>query len=759
MVAATQPPLIAPGTHVDVALPLPLQQAFTYALPSDHGAHPGTRVRVTFGRQKLVGVVLGPTTRGPATRGAAGRAPIRVRTVDAVLDATPLLDSAQLSLARGLSDYYLAPIGECAALLLPPRMADGEEAPEARTQRLVTHVANPPADARLGAKMVAVMAWLEAHHEASAETVRAATGATPDTLKRLAAKGWIRLRDEETHRDPLRGVNLANLGTHAGVSLDLTAEQSHAVETIAESFGTYRGFLLHGVTGSGKTEVYLTLIRRALDRGQGAIVVVPEIALTPQLVARFRTRLGDRIAIQHSGLDPMARHEQWLRIRSGDLPVVVGARSAIFAPVPDPAVIIVDEEHEPSFKQENSPRYHGRDVALVRGHFANIPVVLGSATPSLETWANVGRHKLTRIALTQRATHGERPLPEVSLVDMRERLTADGEGIFSNDLRDALASTIEAGEQALLFVNRRGYASSIQCRACGHTLACDHCSVTYTWHRRRERLVCHYCDARRRLPPTCPACGHHELGEIGFGTEQVESVLMTLLPDARIGRMDRDTTRGHALLRLLTRFRKHELDILVGTQMLAKGHDFPKVTLVGVLLAEQGLAFPDFRASERTFHLLTQISGRAGRGDRPGRVIVQTRQPDHPTIRYAMNHDAIGFLESEQLIRDLRGFPPASHLALFRLQGNDEGHTRLAAERIRAALEQHRPDDGTVIVHPAQPAPIERIQDRFRFQVLCRASQRRGLRAALEGARHVWADARAFPGVQVALDVDPYNFL
>jgi len=743
-------PQLDPGSLVDVALPLPLQQAFTYALPADVGAAAGTRVRVTFGRQKLVGVVLGPTATRPT---------FRVRAVDEVLDPTPVLDAGQLAIARWISEYYFAPIGEAVALQMPPRMVDGEAAPDARTVKMVTFVAAPAADTRLGTKMAAVMTWIEAHREASAETVRAATGATADTLKRLQTRGLVALRDDDTHRDPLAGVNLANLGTHTSQDLALTAEQRAAVDVVIASFGTYHGYLLHGVTGSGKTEVYLTIIREALARGQGAIVLVPEIALTPQLVARFRARLGDRIAIQHSGLDPVARHEQWLRIRAGELPVVVGARSAIYAPVPNLAVVIVDEEHEPSFKQENSPRYHGRDVALVRGHLASIPVILGSATPSMESWANVGRQKLIRLSLSQRATNAERSMPEVTIVDMRSRLTADGEGIFSNDLCDELKKCLEAGEQSLLFVNRRGFASSIQCKACGHTMACDHCSVSYTWHRKKEKLVCHYCDARRRLPPICPACQHQGLGEVGFGTEQVETVLKTLLPNARVGRMDRDTTRGHALLRLLTAFRKHELDILVGTQMLAKGHDFPRVTLVGVLLAEQGLAFPDFRASERTFHLLTQISGRAGRGDRPGRVLVQTRQPEHPTIRFAMKHDAVGFLESEQVIRDLRGFPPSAHLALFRVVGKHADAVQLACERIHAALVGAQPDDGSVIVHPAQPAPIERISDRSRFQVLVRAAARQGLRHVLAGARHVWADARAFPGVQVALDIDPYNFL
>jgi primosomal protein N' (replication factor Y) len=735
---------------VDVALPVPLARPFTYALPAGVEAPAGVRVRVAFGRQRLVGVVLGPAR-------AAVAAGVRVRAVEAVLDAAPTLTGEQLALAQWVADYYYAPVGEAVALLLPPRMADGEAAPETQVAKTVRYLGPPPATARLGSKMAAIVAWLADKGQASLETLRAATGASADSLRRLAAHGVLAVDEVAAHRDPLRGVNLANLGTHTGDALSLNAEQAAAVATIGAAFGSFRGFLLHGVTGSGKTEVYLTLIGQALAAGRGIVLVVPEIALTPQLMARFRSRLGDLVAVQHSGLDPAARHEQWLRIRAGELPVVIGARSAIFAPVPRLGLILVDEEHDPSFKQETSPRYHGRDLALYRGHLAGVPVVLGSATPSIETWANVARGKLTRVALTTRATNADRPMPEVSVLDMRGRVTVDGEGLFSRDLFEGLKACVEAGEQALLFVNRRGYAASLQCRACGTALACDHCSVTYTWHRREGRLVCHYCDAKRRLPAACPSCGHQELAEIGFGTEQVEGVLSQLLPAARLGRMDRDTTRGAALIKLLTRFRRHELDVLVGTQMLAKGHDFPKVTLVGVLLAEQGLAFPDFRSGERTFHLLTQIAGRAGRGERPGRVLLQTRQPDHPVIRFATGHDAIGFLDAEVGLRELRGFPPASALALFRISGRDEAAVAVAAGLVHAALGQHAGDG--VVVHPAQPAPIARIQDRHRFQVLARGRTRGALRRTLDGARHVWDDGKRFPGVQIALDIDPHNFL
>ncbi|HRE89537.1 MAG TPA: primosomal protein N', partial [Myxococcota bacterium] len=663
-----------------------------------------------------------------------------------------------------------APPGEAVSLLLPPRMADGEEAPKERLTRFVRRLGGEPP--RSGVKMREVLAWLEKNGDASADTLRTATGVAYSTLRRMVELGLIAIDESAQNRDPLAGISLASLKTAGGVH-PLTPAQRQAADEVFAAFGTYRGFLLHGVTGSGKTEVYLDLIERALSRNQGSLVLVPEIALTPQLVARFRARLGERVAVQHSGLDPSARHEQWLRIRAGELPVVVGARSALFSPIRELGLVIVDEEHEGSFKQETSPRYHARDLALVLGHLAKCPVVLGSATPSLESWANVAKKKLTKLSLPERA-HQLRPLPGVSVIDMREvrqgnRSAAGGapsdkaqpDSPFSPRLVLALRETLTSGDQALIFLNRRGYASFVQCRTCGKTLDCASCSVTFTWHRRRQRLICHYCDASRPMPPSCPSCRKDDLVELGHGTEQLEDRLSELLPTARIGRMDRDTTRGKSLIKLLARFRKGELDVLIGTQMLAKGHDFPGVTLVGVLSAEHGLAFPDPRAAERTFQLLTQIAGRAGRGDRPGRVLIQTRMPDHYAISRAVEHDVTGFLDTEMALREARGFPPHTHLALFRLSGRDFYQTEALGRALVEALRQTgtpgRAPAGTSIAGP-QPAPIERVKDRFRFQVLVRAAERRDLRRALDLSRAFWS-ARHPGDLQIALDVDPHSFL
>ncbi len=736
---------------VEVALPVPLATFFTYRLPAGQDAPAGTRVRVQLGSRKLVGVVFGAAD-------AAQGARHKTREIEQILDPEPLLGETELALARWLADYWFAPPGEAIAMLLPPRMVEGADSPPPRSTLHVALVEPAPASKLHGAKMAAVLSWLGVHKAASADTLRAATGASLDTVRRLADRGFVTIAEERRFRDPLGGAEIAALRTAGATIHPLTPAQTVAVAAIDAAMGRYQGFLLHGVTGSGKTEVYLAAIESALARGEGTIVLVPEIALTPQLVSRFRSRLGDKVAVQHSGLDPVARHEQWLRIRAGELPVVVGARSALFSPMPALGLIVVDEEHEPSFKQETSPRYHARDLALVRGHLAGVPVVLGSATPSLESWANVERGKLVRLDLPERA-HMDRPLPAVELVDLREAPMADRHRLFSKRLIECLHETISQGEQAILFLNRRGYASSIQCGACGEPLACSACSVAYTWHLRKRRLVCHYCDETRNLPSTCPKCHAPELAEVGAGTEHVEDTLAMLLPNARIDRMDKDTTRGKALIKLLGRFRKRELDVLIGTQMVAKGHDFPGVTLVGVLNAEQGLAFPDFRASERTFQLLTQIAGRAGRGDRAGRVIMQTHLPQHYAIAHAQQHDVIGFLEVEATLRRARGFPPSSHLALFRITGPALPAVIQVAESLAAALTQAIVElrlDAEALA--PLPAPIERIKDRWRYQLLVKSPTRKALRQALEATRQKW-ETRLSAGLQIALDVDPIQFL
>ncbi len=552
-----------------------------------------------FGARKLVGVVFGAADAAQAARH-------KTREVDEILDPEPLLGEPELALARWLADYWFAPPGEAIALLLPPRMADGADSPPPR-QTLNVRIVEQDASAGdavkaapKGQKMVAVMSWLGQHRQASADTLRQATGASLETLRRLAERGLIEITEERRFRDPLAGAELAALRTPGALVHPLTPAQIAAVTAVTEALGRHQGFLLYGVTGSGKTEVYLALIEAALARGEGAIVLVPEIALTPQLVARFRARFGDRIAALHSGLDPDARHEQWLRIRAGELPVVVGARSALFSPMPSLGLVVVDEEHEPSFKQDTAPRYHARDLALVRGHLAGVPGGAGLRHAEPRELAELSPRQ-ARAPELERAPSRARDAARCrrsSLIDMREISPTRTSRSSRCPLFEAIRENLARDEQTILFLNRRGFAAFALCRACGQSLSCPACSVTLTWHRGRGRLICHWCDHVAARPAVCPnpECGDDALQEVGFGTERVEGVLRELLPEARVARMDRDTTRGKALNRLLDRFRDRDIDVLVGTQMVAKGHDFPGVTLVGVLLAETGLALPDLRA-------------------------------------------------------------------------------------------------------------------------------------------------------------------
>jgi primosomal protein N' (replication factor Y) len=739
------------------AVPVPVHRLFTYAVDDAVAVGPGHRVRVRFGPQRKVGVVV----RGPLDAPPAGLDPARVRPVEEVLDAAPVVGGDLLALAGWLADYYYAAPGEAYLLPLPPGMGGGRSGRvrelATRTEHVARFVAAPAPGKAIGARMDQALSWLSTVAEATSAEVREATGADLQVLRRLAERGLVALAIRDVPRDPFAALRVT-----PDTPPPLTPEQVTAVATVAAALGTFQGFLLHGVTGSGKTEVYLQLIAEVLARGQGALVLVPEIALTPQLVARFRARLGERIAVQHSRLDPAARHEQWLRIASGELSVVIGARSALFAPIADLGLIVVDEEHESSFKQDTAPRYNARDLALVRGRLVGAPVLLGSATPALESWANVSRGKLTRVPMTSRVQ--ERPLPAVELVDMRTAAPADEERLFSAPLMEAVHANLARGEQTILFLNRRGFAAFVMCRSCGETATCPSCDVSFTWHRARRRLVCHYCDNAVPLPPVCPSCQDDAMQEIGFGTERVLAVLADALPaSARVARMDRDTTRGSALTTLLDSFRRRELDILVGTQMVAKGHDFPDVTLVGVLLAEQSLRLPDFRASERTFQLMTQMAGRAGRADKPGRVMIQTYLPEHYALRYATEHDTVGFLTDELERRRHRAFPPWGHLILVRVDGPRRDQVEATARRVTAMLTAVGASPGAsgpaVLVMGPSPAPIERIKDRFRFQVLVSSAHRGPLRDLLVGATEALDIMKLPSAVSIGIDVDPLNFL
>ena len=542
----------------------------------------------------------------------------------------------------------------------------------------------------------------------------------------------------------------------------LTDEQRVAVDEITAALAApaagepkkpFAAFLLHGVTGSGKTEVYLRVIATALEAGRTALVLVPEISLTPQLAARFRARFGDLVAILHSGLSETARLGEWSRLRRGEARIAVGARSAVFAPLAGLGAIVVDEEHDGSFKQDEGVRYHARDVALVRAQRAGAICVLGSATPSLETSAQAERGAYRKLVLTVRPT--ARPMPTVEIIDLRTYMP-DSEAMLSAPLRQALTETLAAGDQTILFLNRRGFATFVLCRACGHSFRCPHCSVSLTYHRHSDRLSCHYCGFQQRVPNTCPKCNAIETIERkGLGTEKVTEAVAAAFPGARVARLDRDVATGAKIEAVLARVARREVDVLVGTQMVTKGHDFPGVTLVGVLCADSGLNLPDFRASERTFQLLAQVAGRAGRGDKPGRVMIQTYRPEAPAVVAAAAHDYAGFFAAESAERAELGYPPHGRLIAVRVDGAD-GHAVAGVAQQLAVLAEaaaRREPEGQVEVRGPVPAPLERLRNRTRWQIWLRSADRHALRRV---ARNLLT-AEIAGTVRVGLDVDPIS--
>ncbi len=572
----------------------------------------------------------------------------------------------------------------------------------------------------------------------------------------LAKKGVIEIELVEVSNDPFASEPVDPSSEKPPRP---TEEQQQALDALLERSraGGFSPFLLFGVTSSGKTEVYLRLIADALDRGQGALVLVPEISLTPQLAARFRARFGDQVAVLHSGLTEAERFGQWRRIRAREVRIVVGARSAVFAPLSDLGVVIVDEEHDPSFKQQDGVRYNGRDVALVRAQKMGAVIVLGSATPSFESFHGAGQGRLTMLLLKHRAT--PRPLPNVEIVDVR-RFHRD-KGVLSAPLAEALIRVLEQRQQAILFLNRRGFSPTVLCKSCGFAFRCRNCSVTLTYHRFRERIVCHYCGFTDAKPTACPQCDDDRIGMLGIGTEQVEELLQERFPDARVARLDRDTAQGKGLRSILGRMGRREVDILVGTQMVTKGHDFPNVTLVGVICADMGLHFPDFRAAERTFQLLAQVAGRAGRGDQPGQVLIQTYNPDHPSLKWARVHDFEAFFTEEVETRLELSYPPGAYLASVHMDGPDERAVTQAARRLAeqghklvASLDAPRPH----VLGPAE-APIQKLKGRVRWMLLVKGTSRPPLRWVLVQLLTT-AAAREFPkGVRVTVDIDPISML
>jgi primosomal protein N' (replication factor Y) (superfamily II helicase) len=611
-------------------------------------------------------------------------------------------------------------------------------------------------DATMGIRQRTALSELSSASAPLPASVLRSRGVDLATLRRLAARGVVHLHDEIRERDPFAATTAPAVVHDA--ARPLSDEQATAVTTIAGLLdsGRFHTALVQGVTGSGKTELYLRLARHAIARGRRVLILVPEIALTPQVVAQFRAAFGDRVAIQHSGLADGERHDQWHRVRRGAIDLVVGTRSAVFTPVEPLGLIVVDEEHDGSYKQDDAPRYNGRDVAVVRARQAGAVVVLGSATPSMETSFNAGSGRYQRIVLSRRVL--DRPLAQVRVVDMREEYaTAGPDAVLSAALIASIGERLGRGEQTLLLLNRRGYATSVLCRQCGHILECPNCSVTLTVHRRRQgasRALCHYCNYSMAVPHTCVKCAAPYLEQLGFGTDRVQAEVERLFPDIRVARIDRDTIQKRGAMQdVLARFARGDLQLLVGTQMIAKGHDFPRVTLVGVVSADLGLGLADFRAAERTFQLLTQVAGRAGRGEQPGEAIIQTLHPTHYSIRLATRQDYDAFYAEELKYRRAMAYPPVVGLINVVVRGRTYGQAMQDAADLAGRL-QRAARGAFALLGPA-PAPLAKLRGEYRAQIFLKTRHRDVTRAALRDALAALPELNR----RVTIDVDPQGML
>ena len=799
----------------DVALPVPLDQPFTYALPLtlQHRVKRGCRVIVPFGPRKLTGIVVRTHDDAPD---------VAIREAYKLLDEEPVLEDHMIALGRWMAAYYCAPLGEALRVMAPL----SGEVHSSKVWSLTDSGRDAARQLLLGADdadpTVAVMRMLD-NRALSATYLAKKIPDAPRVLKNLLKRGFAVVEDVKEARDPLRAASerlrvvnpqtrpegiklkkserelLSFLELHPGahnlkeleeqvkgaseaaralarkrlLTLEVQASamsphpykppptlnppQRAAYAAISESIRSrqFTAMLLQGVTGSGKTEVYMRAIEAALAESRNALLLVPEIALTPAVAGQFYHRFGDHVAILHSAFHDSERAEQWRRIRTGHAHVVVGTRSGVFAPVQNLGLIIVDEEHDGSYKQQDTPRYNGRDVAVMRAMQAGATIVLGSATPSLESRYNVERGKYKLLTLPERVE--QRAMPEVELIDMRtEFIETRKQATFSRRLIDEMKNRLDAGEQVIILHNRRGFSTFMACRACGERMQCINCSVTLTHHRRDKRMLCHYCSYADRVPEKCGSCGSEYIYFLGTGSEKVEEELHREFPEARIARLDRDTVSGKRHFEtILSGFRERAYDILVGTQMIAKGHDIPNVTLVGVVSADIGLGMPDFRAAERCFQLLTQVAGRAGRGDLPGRVLIQTINPEHYAIGYAAAQDFDGFYSREIEFRRAMRYPPFAALANVLVRSEKQEDALRMSSEIAHMLTP--PPENTRVLGPAE-APVPRLKNEYRYQLLIKAASRKVLNATLNSLRahaleHKWG------ATALVVDVDPLTLL
>jgi len=803
---------------VEVAVCLPVSRTFHYRIPEKmkDSLQVGMRVFVPFKGRKVTGFAINLLDQPP--KGLEEK----LREIEELLDEAPLIDPQMLRFYQWIADYYLYPLGEVIKTGLPPglhlkselmlslteegrgsfelgslepiqekilkeiersnkislkrmlkifpeeglkshiftlkrrgllRIEAGIEGREVKPKfEKVIQYQERESEKPLTKKEKEILKWLEEKGKRFYSELRKEFKSPLKQIQSLQEKGLLSMTQREVFRDLAVQSELKPYPKP-----ELTSDQETVLSEILKGIHSkrYSPFLIHGVTGSGKTEIYLRSIEEVLNQGRKAIVLVPEISLTPQLLTRFKDRFGENLSLLHSRLGRGERYDQWRRIWKGEVKIALGARSAIFAPFKNVGIIIVDEEHDPSYKQEEKLRYHARDLAVVRAKEDEATLLLGSATPSLESFHNAERGKFRLLTLPERVEG--KPLPRVEIVDMK-----DETGLLSEKLRAALQKNIEEGKQSLLFLNRRGFANFILCPDCGFTFKCPNCSVTLTYHLRDRSLQCHYCDYRIRAPGDCPQCEGHGLEGMGIGTERLEQEIRSLFPEREVGRMDRDTTsRRRSHQQILKGLESGKIDILVGTQMIVKGHDFPNVTFVGVVSADTSLHFPDFRSSERTFQLLTQVAGRAGRGEFPGEVVIQTFNPDHYSIQKARDQDFVGFYQEESQFRRALDYPPFSRLVNFRLVGNSERRTKTVSERMGSIgrdLLKRGYGKGLELLGPSA-APFAKMRGKFRWQMLTKGKSPKLLhRFAMELAARLGEETKG-KGVHLDIDVDPVFIL
>ena len=762
----------------EVAVDAPLATPLTYSQPAGRTTPipAGCCVRVPLGRRKVIGYVLGPAS---LTDPAGAEPAFAVKAIAEVIDETPLFPQTLIPFYRWIARYYHHPLGNVlrTALPLAPTSRSGRRV-SAKTRKTLTPGPVLLSPLQSGGTTEEVLAAVEysldgrlknAEHKAlslflddlrsggnrpvpRSLLLRRYPGAGP-RLTRLVDLGVLCSVNERVYRDPFGQTPVFHPRP-----AQLTDEQQQVLEALLPAMdrAAFAPFVLFGVTGCGKTEVYLRLVEHALTRGKTALVLVPEIALASQLEAHFYSRFGARLAVLHSGLSDGERFDQWHNVLTGEARVVLGARSAVFAPLEHVGVVIVDEEHEPAYKQEDGLRYNGRDLAVLRAKMAECPAVLGSATPSVVSYHHCLHGKYTLLTMHKRVA--EQPLPTVELVDLAATERSRPDLAFSDRLINAMAQTLEQGQQTLLFVNRRGFSSSMLCRDCGAILQCRHCQVSMTLHRSRNLLMCHYCGSTQHPSTLCPACGSPRLSGVGIGSERIEEEVRQLFPEARIARLDSDTTanRRHYLATLQA-VRTRQVDMLIGTQMIAKGLHFPHMTLVGVVWADAGLAMPDYKAAERTYSLLAQVTGRAGRGADPGRVIIQTYQPSHYSVRLAQHHDYEAFFAQEIAVRRPLGYPPFSRLVNIRFSGLKEQQVAQAAGRVAEFLRRQYGNNQVDVLGPS-PAPLVKLKDRTRWQLLLKSGSSALLQAMCEAL--LAEKAELCPrSVSMSLDVDPENMM